>query len=259
MRGHPRRHRRAVPRRADHRGAAPALAARRRIGEILTAIGMTEPSGGSDLAALKTTAVRDGDDWVINGSKTFITNGYSADLVVVAARTAPEKKATRHHALRRRDGQGGLQPRPQARQGRPGRVRHRRDVLRGPALHRRRHHRRARQRLHPHDAEPAAGAARLRDLEPRARPADPRGDAAVRQGPQGVRPGRRLLPAQQVPARRAVHPGRRHPGLRRPVRGRPRRRRADRRSTPPRRSGGPRRCRTRSSTTACSCTVATAS
>jgi alkylation response protein AidB-like acyl-CoA dehydrogenase len=62
-------------------------------GEILLAIGMTEPSGGSDLAALKTTAVRDGDDWVINGSKTFITNGYSADLVLVAARTSPEKKA----------------------------------------------------------------------------------------------------------------------------------------------------------------------
>ncbi len=62
-------------------------------GELLTAIGMTEPSGGSDLAALRTTAVRDGEHWVINGSKTFITNGYSADLVVVAARTAPEKKA----------------------------------------------------------------------------------------------------------------------------------------------------------------------
>jgi alkylation response protein AidB-like acyl-CoA dehydrogenase len=62
-------------------------------GEILGAIGMTEPSVGSDLANLKTTAVRDGDDWVINGSKTFITNGYSADLVVVAARTSPEKKA----------------------------------------------------------------------------------------------------------------------------------------------------------------------
>ena len=62
-------------------------------GDLLTAIGMTEPSGGSDLAALKTTAVADGDDWVLNGSKTFITNGYSADLVVVAARTSPEKKA----------------------------------------------------------------------------------------------------------------------------------------------------------------------
>ncbi|MGZ4436892.1 MAG: acyl-CoA dehydrogenase family protein [Nocardioidaceae bacterium] len=62
-------------------------------GELLTAIGMTEPSGGSDLAALKTTAVKDGDHWVLNGSKTFITNGYSADLMVVAARTSPEKKA----------------------------------------------------------------------------------------------------------------------------------------------------------------------
>lgn len=62
-------------------------------GEILTAIGMTEPTAGSDLAALRTTAVKDGDDWVLNGSKTFITNGYSADLVVVAARTSPEKKA----------------------------------------------------------------------------------------------------------------------------------------------------------------------
>jgi alkylation response protein AidB-like acyl-CoA dehydrogenase len=62
-------------------------------GEIWTAIGMTEPSGGSDLAALKTTAVRDGDDWILNGSKTFITNGYSADLVIVAARTDASKGA----------------------------------------------------------------------------------------------------------------------------------------------------------------------
>jgi alkylation response protein AidB-like acyl-CoA dehydrogenase len=62
-------------------------------GETLCAIGMTEPSGGSDLAALRTTAVRDGDHWVVNGSKTFITNGYSADLVVTAVRTSPEKKA----------------------------------------------------------------------------------------------------------------------------------------------------------------------
>ena len=62
-------------------------------GECLLAIGMTEPGGGSDLAALKTTAVRDGDEFVINGSKTFITNGYSADLVVTAVRTTPEKGA----------------------------------------------------------------------------------------------------------------------------------------------------------------------
>ena len=62
-------------------------------GELITAIAMTEPSGGSDLAALKSVAVRDGDDWILNGSKTFITNGYQADLVVVAARTSPDKGA----------------------------------------------------------------------------------------------------------------------------------------------------------------------
>ncbi len=62
-------------------------------GEIVTAIAMTEPSGGSDLAALRTTAVRDGDDWVLTGAKTFITNGFAADLVVVAARTSPTRKA----------------------------------------------------------------------------------------------------------------------------------------------------------------------
>jgi len=62
-------------------------------GELVTAIAMTEPSGGSDLAALRTTAVRDGDAWVLNGSKTFITNGFAADLIVVAARTSPQHGA----------------------------------------------------------------------------------------------------------------------------------------------------------------------
>jgi alkylation response protein AidB-like acyl-CoA dehydrogenase len=58
-------------------------------GQLVTAIGMTEPSGGSDLAALKTTAVREGDGWILNGSKTFITNGSTADLVIIAAATTP--------------------------------------------------------------------------------------------------------------------------------------------------------------------------
>ena len=62
-------------------------------GELVAAIAMTEPAAGSDLAGLKTTARRDGDDWILNGSKTFITNGYHADLVIVAAKTSPEKKA----------------------------------------------------------------------------------------------------------------------------------------------------------------------
>ena len=62
-------------------------------GELITALAMTEASGGSDLAALKARAVRDGDNWVLNGSKTFITNGASADLVLVAARTSPDRGA----------------------------------------------------------------------------------------------------------------------------------------------------------------------
>jgi acyl-CoA dehydrogenase len=61
-------------------------------GEIVTALGMTEPGTGSDLAALATTAVKDGDEWVINGSKTFISNGQLCDLVVVAAKTDPDPK-----------------------------------------------------------------------------------------------------------------------------------------------------------------------
>jgi long-chain-acyl-CoA dehydrogenase len=62
-------------------------------GELVTAIGMTEPSAGSDLAALRTRAEPTDDGWVINGGKTFITNGYSADLVLLAARTAPGRRA----------------------------------------------------------------------------------------------------------------------------------------------------------------------
>jgi alkylation response protein AidB-like acyl-CoA dehydrogenase len=56
-------------------------------GDLIAAIAMTEPSGGSDLARLRTTATRCADGWLLNGSKTFITNGSRADLTVVAART----------------------------------------------------------------------------------------------------------------------------------------------------------------------------
>ena len=55
-------------------------------GDIITAVAMTEPGAGSDLAGMQTAAVEEGEDVVINGSKTFISNGLNADLVVVAAR-----------------------------------------------------------------------------------------------------------------------------------------------------------------------------
>jgi alkylation response protein AidB-like acyl-CoA dehydrogenase len=56
-------------------------------GDIVTAIAMSEPGAGSDLAGVRTSAVRDGDEWVLNGQKTFITNGELADLVIVVAKT----------------------------------------------------------------------------------------------------------------------------------------------------------------------------
>ncbi|MFC9338895.1 acyl-CoA dehydrogenase family protein [Streptomyces sp. NPDC057020] len=59
-------------------------------GEIITAIAMTEPGAGSDLQGIRTTAEDHGDHWILNGSKTFISNGILADLVVVVARTTPE-------------------------------------------------------------------------------------------------------------------------------------------------------------------------
>jgi acyl-CoA dehydrogenase len=61
-------------------------------GELVTALAMTEPGTGSDLAAIATTARRDGDDYVINGAKTFISNGQLCDLVIVAAKTDPDPK-----------------------------------------------------------------------------------------------------------------------------------------------------------------------
>ena len=60
-------------------------------GEIITAIAMSEPGAGSDLQAIKTTARRDGSDYIVNGSKTFITNGILSDLVIVVAKTDVNK------------------------------------------------------------------------------------------------------------------------------------------------------------------------
>ena len=60
-------------------------------GETVIGIAMTEPGAGSDLAGIRTTAVRDGDHYVVNGAKTFISNGQTGDLFVIAVRTAPDR------------------------------------------------------------------------------------------------------------------------------------------------------------------------
>jgi alkylation response protein AidB-like acyl-CoA dehydrogenase len=61
-------------------------------GELITAVAMTEPGIGSDLASMSTTALRDGDRYIVNGSKTFITNGINADLVITAVKTDPSQR-----------------------------------------------------------------------------------------------------------------------------------------------------------------------
>ena len=58
-------------------------------GEVITAVAITEPSGGSDVQNIRTQAVRDGDHYIVNGQKVFITNGHSADLILVACKTDP--------------------------------------------------------------------------------------------------------------------------------------------------------------------------
>jgi acyl-CoA dehydrogenase len=62
-------------------------------GEVVVALGMSEPSGGSDVQSIRTQAIRDGDDYVVNGQKVFITNGHSADLLLLACKTDPKQKA----------------------------------------------------------------------------------------------------------------------------------------------------------------------
>jgi len=81
-------------------------------GEKIGSLGITEPGAGSDVASIRTTAIRDGDEYVINGAKTFITNGPRADFIVLVTKTDPEK---RHDGITLfvidlRDGEGNLVP-----------------------------------------------------------------------------------------------------------------------------------------------------
>ena len=77
-------------------------------GELMGAIAMTEPGAGSDLAGIKTTAIRDGDSYVVNGSKTFITNGINSDVVVTAVKTDPEQRHAGMSLLVIEDGMPGF-------------------------------------------------------------------------------------------------------------------------------------------------------
>ena len=200
-------------------------------GELITAIAMTEPGIGSDLASMTTTAIRDGDHYVVNGSKTFITNGINADLVDHRGEDRPDASATAGMSLLvlERGMEGFERGRNLEKIGhaRPG---HRRAVL----------HRRARAGREPARRRgrglPPARRATCRRSGCRSRsPASPRPAAAFdwtldyAKERTGVRPADRLVPEQPLRARRDGDRDRDRPGVRRPVRARPQRRRAHRR------------------------------
>ena len=100
-------------------------------GEMIGAIAMSEPGAGSDLQGVKTSARLDGNHYVINGQKTFISNGQLADLVIVVAKTDPSRGAKGTSLDRRRDGSGRrVSSRTQPREDRPGGAGHLGTVLR---------------------------------------------------------------------------------------------------------------------------------
>ncbi len=93
-------------------------------GELVASLAMSEPGAGSDLQAIATTGRRDGDSWVLNGSKTFVTSGIQADLVIVAARTAPGSARGAFSLFCVEAGTDGFRARAQAREDRPPRAGH---------------------------------------------------------------------------------------------------------------------------------------
>ncbi len=227
-------------------------------GELITALAMTEPGIGSDLAAMSTSARREGDHYVVNGSKTFITNGINADLVITRRQDRSVRAPPRHQPDGRRARHGGLRARAQPREDRPARAGHRRAVLLRRARAGRQPARTGGRGLSLPRLQPAPGAPVDRRLRRRRRRGGARLDARVRARAPGVRPGDRLLPELALHARRAARRNRRS----RARSSTAARRRSTPASSPPRTprppSGGAPTCRAASSTAACSCSAATA-
>ncbi len=168
----------------------PAIA-----GDCLVAIAMSEPAAGSDLAGVQTRALRDGDHYVVNGSKTFISNGQNCDLVIVVAKTDPTQAPRRHQPAARGGQRARLQAGPQPRQDRAQGPGHERDVLPGLPRARRESARLGRAGLQDADGEAAAGAALHRHLldglgAPLARRHDRVREGAARLRPQPSRRSR---------------------------------------------------------------------
>ena len=108
-------------------------------GRAITAVAVTEPDAGSDVKGIRTTARRDGDSYVIDGAKMFITNGVHADLYFVAAKSDPGSRTAKADLhVHGGEGNAGLACGPRARQARLALVRHRRACVSRTAASRRR-------------------------------------------------------------------------------------------------------------------------
>ena len=102
-------------------------------GEKILCLGITEPDAGSDVAGIKTRAVRDGDEYVINGSKTYITNGHRADVIVLVTKTDPDAGYDGFTLFLVPMDAPGRDPREEAQEARHARLRHRAAGLPGRA------------------------------------------------------------------------------------------------------------------------------
>ncbi len=174
----------------------PGIAA----GTLITAIAMTEPGIGSDLASMATTALRDGDHYIVNGSKTFITNGINADLVITAVKTDPTQRHAGMSLLVLERGMDGFQRAAQPREDRTARARHRGAVLLRRRRAGRQPPRQRGRRLPAPRRESPAGAIVDRGGGGCRGTGCARVDARVRQGAQGLRPDDRLVPEHEVRA-----------------------------------------------------------
>ena len=167
-------------------------------GSLIAALAMTEPGIGSDLASMSTSARREGDHYLVNGAKTFITNGINADLVILAVKTDPSERHRGISLLVVERGMEGFERGRNLEKIGHARAGHRRAVLR----------RRARAGREPAGGggdglslsglQPRPGAAVDRARRRLSRAGRPGLDARLRQGAHGLRPAARLLPGTRA-------------------------------------------------------------
>ncbi len=193
----PRRCTCSAPRSRSRRTSCPSIR-----GEKISCLGITEPDAGSDVAGIKTRAVRDGDEWVINGSKTYITNGHRADYIVLVTKTDPDAGYDGFTLFLVDMDTARRDPREEAREARHARLRHGAAGVPGRARARRGRARPGGQGLLPHHVG-APGRAPDRRGGLRGGGAEVlRQDAPVRERAHGVRPPDRPLPGDPPQVRR---------------------------------------------------------